>query len=284
MLKIQKAQKKQLKLRMAITGPTGSGKTLGALKLAQGLGGKIGLIDTENGSSQFYSDLVEYDIIDLKAPYSPEKYLEAIDAFESAGYENIIIDSLTHAWAGEGGILEIKGDIDARGGNSYTNWREPTKLHTKLLNRIVHGKSNFVVTMRSKMTHAMETNEKGKQAPVKVGLEPVQRDGVEYEFDIVLDVHQKTHKAQATKDRSRIFGDWFFSIERDTGEKIKTWLNSGKSKEEEIEDIYVRLKSLAKDSNEFKEIWYALTEEDRRLLILRKESLKEIDNCEKKAS
>ena len=116
----RKAERRKAKLRLAITGPAGSGKTYGALLVAKGLGGKTVLIDTENGSGDLYATEFEYDVGAITAPYSPQKYLEAIHSAEQAGYDIIIIDSLSHAWAGEGGLLEMQGKIPK-------NRRRPSK-------------------------------------------------------------------------------------------------------------------------------------------------------------
>lgn len=102
-----RAERKKAFLKIAITGVSGSGKTYSALQLAQGLGGKIAMIDTENGSGELYSSLCDYDVAPMSAPFSPEKYIEYIHEAEQAGYSVLIIDSLSHAWAGEGGLLEF---------------------------------------------------------------------------------------------------------------------------------------------------------------------------------
>ena len=127
----RKAQRKQAKLRLGITGPAGSGKTYSALLIALGLGGRIAMIDTENGSGDLYANLGDYDICSLTAPYDVRKYLALIDEAEKAGYDTIIIDSLSHAWSGEGGLLDMQAKIASasRSGNSYMAWRQVTPLH-----------------------------------------------------------------------------------------------------------------------------------------------------------
>ena len=96
----RKAEKRKAKLRLAITGPAGSGKTYGTLLIAQGLGGKIAMLDTENGSGDLYADKFDYDVAVIQAPYTVQKYITGIHEAERAGYNVIIIDSLSHAWAG----------------------------------------------------------------------------------------------------------------------------------------------------------------------------------------
>ncbi len=222
-----KAEKRKAKLRLGITGPAGSGKTYGALLVAMGLGGKIALIDTENGSGDLYSDLGEYYVEPIEAPYTVQKYLAAINAAEQAGFDVLIIDSLSHAWAGEGGLLDQQGKIaDSGRGNSYTAWRQVTPWHNKLVEAILTSKCHIIATMRSKTEYIQEQNDKGKTVIRKVGLAPVQRDGMEYEFGIVFDL-SATHTASVSKDRTSLFDGQVFTLSKETGEKLKAWLESG---------------------------------------------------------
>lgn len=224
----KKAERKQAKLKLAITGPSGSGKTYSALRLATGLGGKIAVIDTENGSASLYSDRFDFDVLTLDAPYENQKYLTAIADAVKAGYDILIIDSLSHQWAGEGGLLNKKEQLDARSGsNSYANWAKMTPEHEKLKSAILHSDIHVIGTMRSKQDYVLETNDKGKQAPKKVGLAPVQRDGMEYEFTTCFDVAMN-HEAVASKDRTSLFVDKIFQITEETGKTLKTWLLQGK--------------------------------------------------------
>ncbi|MFN8994406.1 MAG: ATP-binding protein, partial [Pseudomonadota bacterium] len=162
---------------MGIAAPSGAGKTYSALKLAFGLGGKAGMIDTENGSGDLYAHLGDYDIIPLTAPYTADKYRAAIKAFEDAGYSTIIIDSLSHAWAGEGGLLDKHGKIadSGRGGNSFAAWRQVTPDHNALVEAMLQSDCHIIATMRSKTEYVIEEDEKGKKTPRKIGMAPVQR-------------------------------------------------------------------------------------------------------------
>ncbi len=224
---IRKATRKKAKLRLALIGPTGSGKTMSALKLAFGMGGKIGIVDTENGSADLYAHLGDYDVITLEKPYTVLKYREAISAFEREKYDTIIVDSLSHAWAGAGGLLEKQGNLAAKpGANSYAAWREVTPDHNALVEALLTSPAHIIATMRVKTEYVLETNERGKQVPRKVGLQPVQRDGMEYEFTIVMDV-DANHKASASKDRTTLFNGWYDTISEDTGRKLRDWLEAG---------------------------------------------------------
>lgn len=232
---IRKAQRKVTKARVGITGPSGSGKTLSALLMAYGMTGdwdKIGLIDTENQSANLYAETVkagvhipEFDKIDLDPPYTTEKYIEAIKEFEDHGTEVLIIDSLSHAWAGEGGLLEQKDNL-SKGKNSFAAWGELTPKQNRMVETILKSKCHIFTTMRSKTEYVLEANEKGKQVPRKVGMAPVQRDGLEYEFTLVMDL-TADHVASVSKDRTGLFDGQYFIPTVETGKQLAEWLESG---------------------------------------------------------
>lgn len=226
-MQIRKAERKKAKLRLGIAAPSGAGKTYSSLLLAFGMGGKVGLIDTEHGSGDLYAHLGDYDIIGIEAPYTIQKYLQAIKAFEQAGYSTIIIDSLSHAWAGDGGLLDKQGKIaDSGKANGFAAWRTITPEHNSLVEAMLRSPCHIIATMRAKQEYVLETNDKGKQTPKKVGLAPVQRDGMEYEFTVMLDIDMN-HVASASKDRTSLFDGQFFKISEDTGKKLLDWLESG---------------------------------------------------------
>ena len=226
-LQIRKATRRKAKLRLALLGPSGSGKTMSAIKLAAGIGGKIGVIDTENGSADLYAEIADYDVITLEKPYTVSKYREAIAAFEQAGYSTIIVDSLTHAWSGAGGLLDKQGQMAAKpGANSYAAWREITPEHNALVEALLASPCHIIGTMRVKTEYVIETNERGKQVPRKIGMQPVQRDGMEYEFTVVMDI-DANHKAQASKDRTTLFEGWYDTISEATGRQLLNWLDRG---------------------------------------------------------
>ena len=224
----RKAERRKAKLRLAITGPAGSGKTYGALTLAQGLGGRIAMIDTENGSGDLYADMCDYDVETLTAPYSVQKYLSAIHEAESEGYDVLIIDSLSHAWAGEGGLLDEHSNITmkSKSGNSYNAWRMITPMHNKLIEAMLASSCHIIATMRSKTDYAQFQNDRGRTEIRKVGLAPVQRDGMDYEFTVVFDLGME-HTVTVSKDRTGMFDRQMFTITQETGRILNDWLNSG---------------------------------------------------------
>lgn len=223
----KKASRTNTKLRMAITGPSGCGKTYGALLIAKGLvgpEGKIALIDTENSSASYYADKFNFDTAAMNPPYTIDKYIKAITEAQELGYDCIIVDSLSHAWNGEGGILQQKETLDQRpNSNSYTNWGKLTPQQNKLVSTVLHAPTNIICTMRAKTEYILTQNEKGKLAPQKVGLTPIQRDGFEYEFDVFVDIDLETQHATASKDRLSLFPKTPFLITENAGAAVRKW-------------------------------------------------------------
>lgn len=186
----QKATRNKVRLRMAIDGPAGSGKTFTALRFAFAISSRVAVINSESGAIQKYLGLkpdvvpFEFDVCDL-TDFSPAKYTEAIMAAGREGYQVIVIDSLSHAWAGSGGALELKDKKAGSGGNnSFTAWKDITPMHNAMIEAILRSPAHIIATMRSKTEHVLEVNERGKQVPRKVGMAPIQRAGMEYEFDV----------------------------------------------------------------------------------------------------
>lgn len=226
-MEIRKAVRRKAKLRLGMVAPSGAGKTYSALQLAFGMGGKVGMIDTEHGSGDLYANLGDYDIINIEAPYTVQKYRDAIAAFEREGYDVIIIDSLSHAWAGDGGLLDKQGKIaDSGRGNSYTAWRTITPEHNGLIDAMLRSPCHIIATMRAKVEYVIEKNDRGKDTPRKIGLAPVQREGMDYEFSVVFDIDSQ-HVAHASKDRTSLFDGQYFTITTDTGKSLLDWLESG---------------------------------------------------------
>lgn len=226
------AVRRQAKLRLAITGPSGSGKTYSALLLASGIGDKIAVIDTENSSASLYTnihpDIKPFSVLELGPPYTIQKYLDAIKAAEQEGFDVLIIDSISHAWAGEGGLLDKKSALDARGkSNQFSNWQPISKEHEAFKSAILNSNIHIIATMRSKQDYQVE-NENGKLVPKKLGLAPIQREGMEYEFTVVFDMAMD-HTAMVLKDRTAMFNNQIFVPSKQTGELLKAWLDTGEA-------------------------------------------------------
>lgn len=225
-MKLQKATRKKVKLRLGLSAVSGGGKTYSALLLAKGLVGdwsKIAVIDTENKSASLYSNLGEYNTLELSSPYTPERYIEAINTCEDAGMECIIIDSITHEWDGKGGILEIHSSMT---GNSFTNWATITPRHQKFIDAILQSSCHVITTVRRKTEYEM-IKDGNKTKVEKAGLKEVTREGFEYELTVNFNIDEK-HNCTASKDRTGLFMDKpFFTITEQTGELIKKWCDEG---------------------------------------------------------
>lgn len=227
-MQFQKAQRRKAKLRLAITGPSGSGKTWGALQIAKGIGGRIAVIDTERGSASLYTHLAEFDVLELGAPYAPERFIGAIAAAEAAGYDVLIIDSASHEWNGVGGCLELVDQVATARykGNSWSAWNDITPRHRAFLDAMLRSSMHIICTMRSK-TETAQTEENGRKKVVKLGMKSEQRDGVEYEFTTVLDLTHDGHYALASKDRTGLFRGDPRPLSEATGQAFSEWLESG---------------------------------------------------------
>lgn len=230
-MQLQKATKSKVKLKIALQGTSGSGKTYSALQLAYGITAdwtKIAVIDTENESSNYYANQGEFNVLSLQAPFTPDRYLEAIQACIKAGMECIIIDSITHEWDGIGGILEMheKATRNSRSGNSFNAWASITPLHNKFVQFIVDTPVHIIGTLRTKSDYVLQ-DRNGKQVPVKVGMKAITRDGMEYEFGIGFEI-DLNHTATCSKDRTGLFVDAEpFVITPATGQKLVEWANTG---------------------------------------------------------
>lgn len=210
-------------------GPSGSGKTYTALVTATALGRRIAVIDTEHGSASKYADFFEFDVCNLTS-YSPENYIKAIQAAEAAGYDVLIIDSLSHAWAGPDGVLEFVDRMASKyKDNRFSAWRDATPLHNRLIQAIIAADMHVIATLRTKTEWALVQDERGKTRPERLGTAPVQRDGIEYEFDIVAELDAE-HRLRVTKTRCcRLDGYEAVKPGKEFGTIIKQWLEEGTS-------------------------------------------------------
>lgn len=232
-LTFKKAQKAQSKLRMSIAGPSGSGKTYSSLKIATEMGGKIAFIDTERGSAAKYSDIFDFDVIELD-DFHPDRYIEAIKLAEKEGYDIIIIDSTTHEWNGKNGILELHEAAvqRQRTKNSYTAWAEITPLHNAFINAILQSKCHVIASVRSKTEYVQEKNDRGQTEIKKVGMASIQRADMDYEYDVMMELNID-HTGVITKTRcAALDGRTFKKPGRELAEILMAWLSDGTAVEE----------------------------------------------------
>lgn len=249
-MQLRKATRKQVKLRLNLSAPSGAGKTMSALRMAYGLcqdWTKIAVIDTENGSASLYSHLGDFNTIDLLPPYTPERYIEAINTCVDAGIEVIVIDSSTHEW----NCLIEENESLAQSkfrGNTWSAWSQTTPRHDRFINTVLHCNAHVITCTRSKMETVMGEDKRVK----KVGMKDVQREGWEYELTVSLNIDRDTHLAFPSKDRTNLFeGQPPFLITEETGKLIADWCNNGES---EIK-VAINEMELVSTIDDLKTIW-----------------------------
>ncbi|MDF5730812.1 MAG: ATP-binding protein [Rhizonema sp. PD38] len=223
-----KAVKSQSKLRLALVGPSGSGKTFSSLAIASGLGQRIAVLDTEHGSASKYADKFNFDVVELSS-FHPKEYINVIQAASNANYDVLIIDSLSHAWMGKDGALEQVDRIakKTQSSNSFAAWRDVTPMHNQMVEAMLACKCHLIATMRAKTDYVVEPNEKGKMVPRKVGLAPIQRDGLEYEFDVVGDMNLENELIVGKSRCSALSGQIIAQPGLQLAEILKKWLLDG---------------------------------------------------------
>ncbi len=231
---IRKAERKKAKLRLGLSGAAGSGKTRGALEIATGMGGKIGMIDTESGRGDIYARDYEYDLIRLEAPYSTARYIEAMKMFEEAGYDILIIDSMSHAWNGAGGVVSI---VDAGG----KGWFSPQGIKAgaeqqAFIDAIITSKMHIICTFRAKTKYEVEKNDRGQNVPRKIGLEPIQKDNVEYELTLFMTLDQN-HYGTVTKDNTKMYDQQIIKVDKEMGAHLMRWLDEGVDPKRQFEEV-----------------------------------------------
>jgi hypothetical protein len=235
-MKLQKAQRHQVKLRIGLSGPSGFGKTYSALLMAYGMTNdwkKIALIDTENNSASLYSHLGNFNVLSLGEPFSPERYLEAIKLCEDSDIELIIIDSISHEWQGKGGCLEIHEQLGGR----FQDWARVTPRHQSFIDAIILSKCHIITTSRSKVDYSLDKDGNGKTKVMKLGTKSITREGFEYELTVNFEFLNDNHLVQASKDRTELFSGPEFIINSSTGKKLIEWCNQGISIDKIKEEI-----------------------------------------------
>lgn len=258
-MKLQKAERHQVKLRIGLSGPSGFGKTYSALLLAYGITNdwnKIAIIDTENKSASLYSHLGDFNVLSLDEPYSPERYLKAIKLCEESDVELIIIDSISQEWQGKGGCLEIHEQLGGR----FNDWAKVTPRHNAFIDAIVQSKCHIITTTRRKVDYSLDQDSNGKTKVMKLGMKEITREGFEYELTVNFELLNDKHLVSASKDRTGLFmGKPEFIINSSTGKKLINWCNQGisvdKIKEqinscetlEDLKKIYNQYPNLSKE-------------------------------------
>jgi hypothetical protein len=236
-MKLARAERHQVKLRIGLSGPSGFGKTYSALLLAYGITNdwsKIALIDTENKSASLYSHLGDFNVLSLEEPFSPERYIKAIKVCEESDIEIIIIDSISQEWSGKGGCLEIHEQL----GGTFQMWSKISPRHNSFIDAIIKSKCHVIITTRSKVDYSLDKDSNGKTKVMKLGTKSIQREGLEYELTVNFEFLNDKHLVQTSKDRSELFsGKPEFIINSATGKKLIDWCNQGVSIDRIKEEI-----------------------------------------------
>jgi hypothetical protein len=280
-MKLQKAKRHQVKLKVGMSGPSGYGKTYSSLLLAFGITNdwnKIALIDTENNSASLYSHLGDFNVLSLNEPFSPERYIEAIKICEASDVEVLIIDSISHEWSGKGGCLEIHEQLGGR----FQDWAKITPRHNSFLDAIIQSKIHIITTSRRKVDYSLDQDSSGKTKVMKLGTKEIQREGYEYELTVNFEFLNDKHLVTVSKDRTGLFvGKPEFIINSFTGKKLKEWCNQGTSLEElktEIENCTTEeeLKAIYSNNPQFsKEIYPLIVSKKESLNALNTQLVKE---------
>lgn len=275
-MKLQIAQRHQIKLRLGLSGASGFGKTYSALLLAYGITddwSKIAIIDTENGSASLYSHLGGYNVLTLTEPYTPERYIQAIETCELSNIEVILIDSITHEWNGKGGCLEIHESL----GGKFSDWAKVSPRHQTFIDKILNSSCHIITTVRRKIDYSMETDMSGKSKVIKHGTKEVTREGYEYELTVNFELINDKHLVKSSKDRTGLFSESpEFIISTQTGKKLIEWCNSGIS----LEDVKLEIKQAEslEDLKIIYEKYPSLKKSTHPLIMERKEELENISS------
>ena len=283
-MELKKSSRKQLKLRIGISGASGFGKTKSALLLAHGITedwSKIAVIDSEQSSSSCYSDLGEFNVVELNAPYSPERFIQAIELCEKSGMEVCIIDSISMEWSGTGGCLEIHEKLGGR----FQDWAVVTPRHQAFIDKILNSTCHIITTARRKTDYSLDVGSNGKTKVVKHGMKEITREGYEYELTVNFELINDKNLCKVSKDRS---GLWMnrpeFIITQETGKELLRWANSGiptpkntlSSEDLEIEELSAKISqadsiatllALYKQYPEHQEVLKSKYEEQKRKLL-----------------
>lgn len=282
-----RATKKKAKARIALIGPSGSGKTIDALIIARklvGPQGKIALRDSEHGSADKYADRFDFDS-DSPSNHSPDSYVKAIKEAEEGGYDCLILDSWSHAWAGAGGILEQSD----KKGKKFDVWKDLTPQQNKMVEALLASKLHLIVTMRTKTEWVLEKERKqdGREVnvPRKVGMAPVQRQDVDYEFDVVV-VIDNEHNAQIDKTRCSSLDGKSFDKETvyEIGDVVRDWLSDGEDvevKKTKMQELSALLKEAGTKTKEELLTWMSVKlstpELSREIKVISDVTLAEIE-------
>jgi hypothetical protein len=276
-MKLKKASKEQIKLKIGLSGPSGYGKTYSALLLAYGITNdwsRIAVIDTENNSASLYAHLGEFNVLRLDEPFTPERYIYAINLCQAIqDIDVIIVDSITHEWQGKGGCLQIHEQLGGR----FQDWAKVSPRHQAFIDAIINSKCHMITTVRSKIDYSLDTSSNGRTRVVKHGTKEITREGYEYELTVNFELINDRHLAKASKDRTGLFMDKpEFVINPAIGKKLVEWCSVDVS----LNDLEAKINECSSIA-ELKEIYRnnrSVQKELYPLILKRKEQLLTLEN------
>jgi hypothetical protein len=254
-LSFSKATKKAAKGRIAIDGPSGSGKTYTALMIASELSGRIAVIDTEHGSASKYADIYSFDTLHLDR-YSPQILIDALGAAAVAGYEVVVVDSLSHFWMGTDGMLEQVDKAAKRsGGHGMSGWKEMRPVERQMVESLLAYPGHIICTLRVKTDWVEGENARGKRVMQKVGTKAEQREGLEYEFDLVASMDLSNELTVGKSRCPALAGEIVARPGRAFAETFKAWLDDGVDDGPSVRDrLLVQIRT-ARTPEEFSAVW-----------------------------
>jgi hypothetical protein len=258
-LSFSKATKKAAKGRVALDGPSGSGKTYTSLLLASVLGERIAVIDTEHGSASKYADLFEFDTLHLDR-YSPQILIEALGAAAVAGYDVVVIDSLSHFWMGTDGMLEQVDKAAKRsGGHGMSGWKEMRPVERQMVESLLAYPGHVICTLRVKTDWVEGENARGKRVMQKVGTKAEQREGLEYEFDLVASLDLSNELTVVKSRCPALAGEIVARPGRPFAETFKAWLDDGEQADPTARDHILEQIRAARSLEDFAAAWKAIS-------------------------
>lgn len=283
-MKIERAVREKTYTLTSIAGPSGSGKTYSALLYARGLvgpNGKIGFIDTENKRSRFYADVAGgFDVIDLDPPFTSGRYIEAIKAFEKAGYTAIVVDSISHEWEGSGGVLEQAEAIEERTKRAGLHcWQKPKAGHKKLMNELLQTRAHLIFCCRVKEKVVQAKGRDGKTEIINEGFVVVQEKSFIYEMTVSMMLEEGTHVPTLQKCPGDLLSAFpqGSRITTQIGNAVSQWSNEGRAVDTEVEDAKREGLLIANQGvAPLTQWWSALTPAKKKVLESFKDTLKSI--------
>lgn len=284
-MKIEKAVRKKVPMLISVAGVSGSGKTFSSLLMAAGLGDRVGFLDTENGRGSMYADSPSiqaalpngYEIAELREPFTPARYSEAVDSFEEHGCDVLVIDSFTHEWEGHGGCFDIAMNNKLGG---LPNWVKAKMEHKRMINRLLASSMHIIFCLRAQEKTKVEKNDKGKETFIPIGIQPIQEKNFVFEMTLSLLLEETTHKPIVTKCPEpllHLFKGEQGLITKETGKKLREWAEAPPEAKEDVGALFEQALAYANDGTDsLKGFWDGLSNKQKKDLQPKWDEVKEV--------